>query len=251
MRTFNELLRVAAMGMGLWVLGVPDASASGQIVRCEAQGQGYTHCRAFIRGQVQLYRQLSGPTCRFNQNWGYDADGIWVTSGCRADFIVDGGGRGEEWNPRDQDEERDWGRDNRGHGGRGDRRGGQVVRCESQGNQYQRCPADTRGGVSLQRQLSQSRCVKDRSWGYDRGGIWVSEGCRAEFYVGDSGPEQAQRIFRCESDGGYRYCRADTRDGVRFLRQISRSMCVYNKSWGYDRGGVWVDRGCRAEFAVR
>jgi hypothetical protein len=54
---------------------------------------------------------------------------------------------------------------------------------------------------------------------------------------------------RCESDGGYQYCRADTRNGVRLYRQLSRSSCQYNNTWGYDRRGVWVDNGCRAEFA--
>jgi len=25
---------------------------------------------------------------------------------------------------------------------------------------------------------------------------------------------------------------------------------VFGKSWGYDNRGIWVDRGCRAEFNV-
>lgn len=62
--------------------------------------------------------------------------------------------------------------------------------------------------------------------------------------VGDS-------ILRCEStDGRQRFCQADTRDGIQLLRQLSKSACVEGDTWGADRRGVWVDRGCRAEFAL-
>jgi hypothetical protein len=46
------------------------------------------------------------------------------------------------------------------------------------------------------------------------------------------------------------YCDADTRDGVRLLRQRSDAACRQGSSWGYDRRGIWVDRGCRADFEV-
>jgi hypothetical protein len=55
----------------------------------------------------------------------------------------------------------------------------------------------------------------------------------------------------CSSDNGKRnYCTADTRSGVRLVRQISGSPCQEGSTWGYDSRGIWVDRGCRAEFAV-
>jgi len=53
----------------------------------------------------------------------------------------------------------------------------------------------------------------------------------------------------CSSDdGGYRYCRADTDSTVELVRQISGSRCERDYSWGYDPRGIWVDRGCRAQF---
>lgn len=57
---------------------------------------------------------------------------------------------------------------------------------------------------------------------------------------------------RCESkDHRYRYCRADVGSGrVTVDRELSDSGCQYGRSWGYDERGVWVDRGCRAEFHV-
>lgn len=58
-------------------------------------------------------------------------------------------------------------------------------------------------------------------------------------------------VIRCSSDDGRRnYCAADTRDGVRMVRQISGSACRQGETWGFDRRGIWVDRGCRAEFEI-
>jgi len=36
-------------------------------------------------------------------------------------------------------------------------------------------------GVTLSRELSRNNCVARRTWGSDDDGIWVSNGCRAEF----------------------------------------------------------------------
>lgn len=53
----------------------------------------------------------------------------------------------------------------------------------------------------------------------------------------------------CESTGGdYKYCRVNTENRVELVRKLSLSDCRYNYSWGYDNRGIWVDRGCRAEF---
>lgn len=56
---------------------------------------------------------------------------------------------------------------------------------------------------------------------------------------------------RCESrDHHYRYCRADVSGRVTVDRELSDSGCQYGRSWGYDDRGIWVDRGCRADFRV-
>ncbi len=34
------------------------------------------------------------------------------------------------------------------------------------------------------------------------------------------------------------------------VRQFSRSACRQNDTWGYDARGIWVDRGCGADFEV-
>lgn len=56
-----------------------------------------------------------------------------------------------------------------------------TVRCESSSHQTSHCRADTHGGVRLVRQLSHAGCWQNDTWGYDRDGVWVSNGCRAEF----------------------------------------------------------------------
>jgi hypothetical protein len=62
----------------------------------------------------------------------------------------------------------------------------QRIRCESRDYDREYCSADTRGGVQLVRQLSRSACSQGRTWGATNRGIWVSNGCRGEFYVGAS-----------------------------------------------------------------
>jgi hypothetical protein len=55
----------------------------------------------------------------------------------------------------------------------------------------------------------------------------------------------------CESnDGNRQYCGNYDPRQVKMQRQISQSVCAYNQSWGVDRRGLWVDRGCRAIFSI-
>jgi hypothetical protein len=128
----------------------------------------------------------------------------------------------------------------------------QQLYCASDDGGRHVCNVDTRGGVRMIRQVSGSLCQEGASWGYDRNGIWVDRGCRANFEVGgyqQAGNVGGGQIVQCSSDnGGRRTCSADTRGGVRLVRQISGSPCQQGSTWGWDRNGIWVDRGCRAEF---
>jgi hypothetical protein len=105
--------------------------------------------------------------------------------------------------------------------------------------------------VRLSRQISGTVCRQGVNWGYDNSGIWVDRGCRAEFEVMpySQTAQGAGTVVRCSSDDGGRHvCSADTTRGVRLVRQISGSPCRQGQTWGYDNSGIWVDRGCRAEF---
>lgn len=64
-------------------------------------------------------------------------------------------------------------------------------------------------------------------------------------------PLAAAEDIRCTSHGlRYSYCRAETGDRVELVRDHGIFRCVQDRSWGYDRHGVWVDRGCDGEFRV-
>src|SRR6201996_7804640 len=61
--------------------------------------------------------------------------------------------------------------------------------------------------------------------------------------------QQNGRNVTCASDDGKRHlCRVDTSRGVTMVNQRSGSPCVQGQTWGYSRQGIWVDRGCRADF---
>jgi hypothetical protein len=60
-----------------------------------------------------------------------------------------------------------------------------------------------------------------------------------------------EQTIHCESKNyRYQYCRADTDYRVTLERQSSSTRCRQGDNWGYDRNGVWVDRGCAADFKV-
>jgi len=46
------------------------------------------------------------------------------------------------------------------------------------------------------------------------------------------------------------YCRMDIQGTVRLTRQLSRNACVRGSTWATNSRGIWVSRGCRADFAI-
>ncbi len=62
----------------------------------------------------------------------------------------------------------------------------------------------------------------------------------------------AQQVINCSSDDGHRhYCQVDTHHAdVHMVKQRSDARCQEGYSWGHDRHGIWVDRGCRADFEI-
>jgi hypothetical protein len=135
----------------------------------------------------------------------------------------------------------------------------ETIRCESDRGRRHECSFDGWGRVELLRQVSRTECIEGRTWGVaGRHAVWVSDGCRADFRIRRERDdnradryERRSRLVVCESDYNSRHrCDADTQDGVRLSRQISRTNCVLNRTWGYDSRGIWVRDGCRAEFTL-
>jgi hypothetical protein len=59
----------------------------------------------------------------------------------------------------------------------------------------------------------------------------------------------ARGSIRCESRNYNRnFCRVDTENNVTLRRQLSSAPCQRNRTWGFDNRGIWVDRGCSADF---
>jgi len=132
------------------------------------------------------------------------------------------------------------------------------ITCSSDDGRRNWCDIGPSRDVRLVRQISGSACIRDNTWGVDRRGLWVDRGCRAEFVVARGGPPPPPpgpgpgAIVTCSSnDGGRRWCDIGPSRDVRLVRQISGSPCVRGSTWDVDRRGLWVDRGCRADFRVR
>jgi hypothetical protein len=112
-----------------------------------------------------------------------------------------------------------------------------------------RDPRSTRGAAVVR--------IEDRkggSEGYTFDLEWRgSAGGDSRYGQGGGGRDRRDSMMvSCSSDDMRRhYCDVDTRGGVRLLRQRSEAACREGYSWGWDRRGVWVDRGCRADFEVR
>jgi ketosteroid isomerase-like protein len=136
-----------------------------------------------------------------------------------------------------------------------------LLRCDSDDERRHTCAArGTIGRVELQRQISGSACVQNSTWGWSGDSVWVDRGCRAEFNVYAQAAEPVVEYndtartttVKCESeDMSYRFCPAGgTVRSARLVRQISGSPCEETRTWGWKSDGVWVSKGCRAEFEV-
>lgn len=143
-----------------------------------------------------------------------------------------------------------------------------TIQCNSVGMQPNNCPAPWRDAV-LVRQTSRSACVRGQTWGFRRGSVWVDRGCAGVFadahHAGaqpypprhggwQPGPGWDRTItLRCGSPQyRYNFCQVDTGRGSRVYirRQLSDTRCMEGRNWGWNRGGIWVDQGCSAEFVV-
>ncbi len=78
-----------------------------------------------------------------------------------------------------------------------------TIRCESRDYRYEFCDIRVRGRVRINEEFSRSRCREGRSWGYGRRGVWVDDGCRAEFRLDDYGDDYGEPRGRDrDSDSG-------------------------------------------------
>jgi len=191
---------MSAIGRGMWAMAMAAVAGFGalaappahaqwrdpddQVVYCASSDGHFARCRT-PWPESMLVQQLSNSRCVYGQSWGMDdAYSVWVDRGCRANFQAAArGGRRE----RDRDDDDD----DRRYGGDGGWRPGPdwdraiQLECDSNGERYQMCQVDVgrNGSVQIVRRLSDARCEEGRSWGWNRAGVWVDNGCRAIFQV--------------------------------------------------------------------
>lgn len=147
----------------------------GGAVRCESNDRRTRECP--LEGRPRLTRQLSGTPCVEGQSWGSTRNGVWVSNGCRAEFV--GEGRGRPGRPGHGN-----GGGNGWGGGHGNGNGRvQLIDCDSNDRRQRRCGITIRQDARLVRQKSGSPCIEGQTWGWNRDGVWVSNGCRAQFQV--------------------------------------------------------------------
>ncbi len=149
-----------------------DVEVIGEVV-CESYKGRVAYCDIDTRGDVVLVEQLSRSQCIEGSTWGVDRRKLWVSQGCRGSFASVVQRR-------------------RGHRGGGSGSGGgyipqqpseTLIRCESNDQRQAYCALPFKGRVRLVNQVSRAACTEGYSWGADRRGVWVSQGCRADFEV--------------------------------------------------------------------
>ena len=130
-----------------------------RVVRCESKGRP-VDCPVQLRGApVRLLRQLSVMPCREGDTWGRRRNEIWVKRGCQGEFEVGAAdGSGFLDLPRE-------------------------VVCESRRKLRRTCGTSISREAVLVKQLSGAPCEQDVTWGWNRDGVWVDNGCRAVFSV--------------------------------------------------------------------
>ena len=230
---------------GILVPVLSFAQGGSKTITCESEKDRQAYCRTYTTGRVELRRQLSKASCREYDTWGAtgDGSGVWVRDGCRAEFVV---------------EERRW-----GHGGGRGQGGSKTITCESERDRQAYCRTYATGRVELREQLSKAPCREYDTWGAtgDGSGVWVRNGCRAEFAVrqqqwggGGGRDRDDERTFTCKSKQ-YDYNHCSVPGGrarrVELVRQISKARCERGNTWGEDSRGVWVMDGCEGEFSAR
>ncbi len=251
--------------------GYPGSNMQQTMVRCESTGSRRMFCRANVEGRVRVARQLSRQPCIQGRNWSYTRSGIWVTQGCRADFVVDQGGRIRSSDPVVRD---DHYRD----------QSGRVIHCESTASGRRYC-----GEGHRRYTMSGNRdpdCIEGQTWGRDNRGVWVSGDCNADFtesqYQNDDGynnnnrynnngynnnngysngvpanmevghthqVDQSGQLVHCQATAdGRTYC--GDRDNPYIISGNRDPDCIEGQTYGRDDRGTWVSGNCRADFGI-
>lgn len=136
----------------------------------------------------------------------------------------------------------------------------QVLHCGGADGREHHCPVNTEQGVTLVRETGRVRCTRGYSWDYGGGEIWVANGCAGDFSLASRPPSnweeeevpQGSYLISCAGEGDEPvYCVRVSRVSAELVRQRGESRCKEGKNWGLDPEGLWVTKGCAADFLVK
>jgi hypothetical protein len=214
------LATLALSGLLLFAATAVQAST----VTCESRNGSYQSCPVDASNGVRLSRQLSSQGCWQNDTWGFDRNRIWVDRGCRAEFEV-----GEKSSSADS-------------------KNNALAAAAVVGLAAAAIIATNKHDDHHNNKHNNSYSNNYDSRYNDRYDDRYYENSRYGYngYRGDP-----RWTFRCESKNDRRnYCKIPARGHVEVYKQRSASPCTYGRSWGVSGHEVWVEDGCRAEFAV-
>ena len=92
-------------------------------------------------------------------------------------------------------------------------------------DRYRTCGSNISGRATLVRQLSDTRCTENVSFGVRNGQLWVDRGCRGVFQVrtghwgGNGGSDYS--VTCSSTNNRYTTCAWDARRGPRLISQLS------------------------------
>lgn len=216
------------------------------IIRCESYSYRRQTCARDLRGaEVSLIHQLSNRSCR--GNWGFNYNEVWVSNGCKADFLISHQNQGNNPNyPGYQ---------------------GGLLECRSQGTSITHCQVPDLQSIELVEEMGQYRNSCRGNWGYSSHGVWVANGCHAQFKVTEyyqepvspgygnqpQPPVREKFEIKCKSrNNKLKICdtRGPFRD-VEFKREISKGKYPCEGNWGVNKHGeLFVANNCYAEFMI-
>ncbi len=109
---------------------------------------------------------------------------------------------------------------------------GNVITCSSSDGQLHSCRVNTDQPIQFLRQRSSAQCIQGETYGINRGGVWVTNGCSADFAVGDNNQTYNNGYYNQQGAYNNGYDQDDQNNNG-----------AYNRNDGYrDQNGNWHSR---------
>jgi hypothetical protein len=155
------------------VVGAPPPFKEVERVDFTCKSDNYRRNVCYVPGRMidaRLKRTRSRAPCVLSDSFGYQDDLVWVDKGCEGEFEVTFRVDPLVFKP-------DW-----NYSGRGPRT--KRVTCGSKNYRLTECGVGgVITGLTLRRTKSRAPCEEGATYGFNLEGVWVTQGCEAEFEV--------------------------------------------------------------------